>query len=209
MASFSCSNERRERPRGLGQARESPWADQTPRVADGHAFGKRITPTGGGGPLGFREKKVAQALMSIRIGDAMATGASPLSDPGAKLSLARGSLYLESLPDQLRDPVLRAGLHPVVREHGRLPDVLHEPRADGLLPGDVGRLPGGVAARRLHQRGPVPLALGGRPRSGRCWCSRRSPTGWASTWAARSRRRDLLRHRASARTRRSSSSRLS
>ena len=40
-----------------------------------------------------------------------------------------------------------------------LPDVLHQHRADGLLPGRVGRLPGGRATVVVHRRASIPLAL--------------------------------------------------
>ena len=57
-----------------------------------------------------------------------------------------------ALPDQLPHPVLRAGVHPLVGQHGHLPDVLHQHRADGLLPGRLGRLPGGVAELVVDER---------------------------------------------------------
>ena len=101
--------------------------------------------------------------------------------PGGQL----GRLFLISF----RHPLLRAGVHPLVRQHGGLPDVLHQHRAAGLLPGDVGRLPGGVEPARLDAPGRLPLLLlavllacgtlvGATTSSAACW----------STSAGRSRR---------------------
>ena len=60
----------------------------------------------------------------------------------------------------------------------------------GLLPGDVGRLPGGVAARRLHQRWCIPLTrsslVGWRASTLWRYCALRP--GDRSTSAARGRR---------------------
>ena len=55
-----------------------------------------------------------------------------------------------AVPDQLRDSVSRAGLHSMAGKHRDLPDLLHQHRADGLLPGCLGRLPG---LRRDGSRG--------------------------------------------------------
>ena len=81
--------------------------------------------------------------------------------------IALDSAPVRAVPHQLPDPLLRAGVHPLVRQHGDLPDVLHEPRADGLLPGDVGRLPGGRAAADLINAVHPADARGGRPRRAR------------------------------------------
>ena len=79
------------------------------------------------------------------------TVVSAIENVGSSQCLAQLPCEHRALPDQLFDPVLRAGVHSLVGQHGHLPDVLHEHRADGVLSGGLGRLPGGVAALVVDQ----------------------------------------------------------
>ena len=92
LVALSCSDQRRERPRGLGQARESPWPapDSTGSPMD-MSWQARRSHRGRRTARIPRER--SHGFDGIRIGDAMATGASPIVDPSTELS-ARGKPYL-------------------------------------------------------------------------------------------------------------------
>ena len=100
-----------------------------------------------------------------------------------------------ALPDQLLDSLLRAGVHPLAGQHGHLLDVFHQHRADGVLPGGLGRLPGCLAELVVDERAGSAGDLDGG-------LGVRVPVGLQHVQPGHDRRRlaavaptDLLRHR--------------
>ena len=64
------------------------------------------------------------------------------------LRFLRGTVF-----DQLRHSLFRADVHPLVRKYGRVLDLLHEYDADGVLSGNLRRMPGCGAAAQFRRCG--------------------------------------------------------
>ncbi len=79
------------------------------------------------------------------------TSTEPRSGARIRLSAATRAGH-PTVPDQLPDPVSRAGVDPLAGKHRHLPDILHKHRADGVLSGRVGRLSGSRAKILMDER---------------------------------------------------------